>query len=145
MTLDTLKADLNRIALEELPALAKNPEPAAIVAHLIDTMYPLMGQLADEIEEIDEAVEDLGADADDILQPESAEALGVVIVEGHVIVAELRKRLSATDDARLLKVCLQFEEHLKRASEVLEGVYVPQVEEEAEEDDKAKDKPGGVA
>lgn len=146
-----MKSDLQRIEREELPALAANPEPAAIVAFFRDTMFPIFGQVIEEIEEIDEAVEDLGADAEDILQPESAEAFGVVIVTGQVVVSELKKRLSATEDARLLKVCLEFEEQLKKASQVLEDVFVPQTEEDPEDpeepEDKAKEKekPGGGA
>lgn len=143
--IDQLKSDLDRIMLEDLPALVANPEPAAIAAHLQNTLYPILGQVAEEIEEIDDAVEDLGADAEDILQPESAEAIGVVLIQGAIVVAELKKRLSIKTDAALLRVCLEFERQLKAATEVLREVYVPAADADAEEQDDGKDDDGAAA
>lgn len=103
MSLEDLKADL-ATNMKEASVMSAGvmANPADLLRHLQNTLWPFLENLVGELEEIDDTVDDMYHSAEDILQPETAQLFATVIAGGMALVNELEKRLTMPADAQII-------------------------------------------
>jgi len=140
MSIEQLQQDLTQI----MGRLLANPPTttADLVLFLSDNLLPWLQSQAEELGEMDEAIEDVVHQSVDVLHPESGEVFAGIITSGTAIAAELATR--AGNDARLLKVIKEFRTLAARGTQLLEEIVLEDDEDDDEDDEDDDDAPGAV-
>jgi hypothetical protein len=135
MSIETLKADLNDITASASAHALEEKAGAAppVWGWLRDNLLPWIQGMADEVEEMDEAIHDVVNQSVDVLHPESAEVFAAIIAAGATMAAELRTRVG--DDRRLLKSISEYIALLGRGKELLEDIYISDDDDDGEDDE----------
>lgn len=141
MSIESLKDDLKRMT-ERVTGMV---EGESVLAFLRDHLVPCLETVGDEMDEMDEAIEDIVHDAPDVLHTDSAAVFAAVIASGLTIAGELLTRVG--DDRRLIALIREFRAKCAEGKEILEEITIAEAEEGDEEpgDDGASDdsKDGG--
>jgi hypothetical protein len=143
VSIETLQDDLkaNMASVRQMNDLTTAGE---IVSHLKNTFWPFMESAVDEMVQLDGCVEDLLNHAEDILQPETGALFLGLITGGLGLVGELRRRLTPSDDPKLLAAIAEFEKNANEATEVLTEITIPMQDEDEDEEDDEGDEDEGV-
>lgn len=139
MSLEDLQADLesNLAAIHQLAAAGALTTAPEVVDHLAKFLWPFMQNVVNEMAEIDAEVANAVYNADDHLQPETAEQLAAVIVIATGLIGkELQKRLDPKKpaDAQVLVAIRDWAKLAKEAGEIIEEITVEPPEGEDDPD-----------
>jgi len=127
MSMEELKADLRR----NLTDAAKLEGFSAVGKHLVNTLWPFLEALVENVEEIDDAVAELVSQQEDYLQPETA---GVILALVEVAGAMAGRLAGAEDDET--KQLLALHAHLSQeVTSLLEQITLDGSDEDDGEDD----------
>jgi hypothetical protein len=136
------------VSLEDLQAdLEANIEAAAALSgplvtvgdlakHIQSTLWPFQQNVLAELEEMDGALADMLANAEDILQPETAaEFAAVLAIATGLIVNKLKPRLNPAnaDDKKILSAITQWVDMAAQMGETIEEITVDPPEPDAED------------
>lgn len=138
MSIETLRKDLND-NLEALRGMAI-PTADALKQHLVNSFWPFIESMVDEMDEIDEAVDDLVSGAPEILHSESAEVFSGIIVSGELLMTELSHRVG--NDARILAMIKEWRGLARQGKSILEDIALP--DPDPDPDDPDPDEPDGA-
>ena len=133
-SIETLQSDL-KTCVASLDALGPLASVQDVVAHLKMSVYPMIENVVTEVVEIDQITESLLNNAEDILQPETAQVFAGVLVGGAALCLELEKRLTLPADAKLLAGIKEWRALAQQAGAVLDEITVV-VEDEEDEDEE---------
>ena len=134
MSLEELQRDYDAIQTKIDGMTGALTTPAEIMALLKNDIVPFMGSSVKELAELDDTVADLYANAEDILQPETAGLFAALILTGRPLLMELQKRLTPADT----KIAVALKEWLslsKSAERTLADITVPDDDEDDDDDD----------
>lgn len=129
MSIPSLQSDLK----SNMAALAMATTTEELKIHLQHTLWPFLEALIDELNEIDEAVEEMVDEAPEVLHTESAEVFAALITSGSVLMTELKAR--AATDQRILRAIREWEQLARQGKEILEEITIPDAEDGEDEDD----------
>lgn len=140
MSVEQLKQDLkdNMGALKEMGAFTT---PEELVKHLRNSLWPMLEAFADELEEQDGCIEDLLNGSEDILQPETGGKFLACFASATMLVGELAKRLTPSDDPKLRASIAEFNALANDCIGTVQEITIPEVgdaddgDEDADEDD----------
>ena len=99
MSLDDLRSDLKRNIVEAKACSTVE----GLRDHMVNTLWPTLEALLDEVDEIDEAVADLVDQNPDYLNPETAAIFAAHVQSSQALSADLRKR-AVGDDVTLKRL-----------------------------------------
>ncbi len=135
--IEQLKADY-AANLEEVAALGPLTSVPDLVSHLQHTLWPFVGELVKNLDEIEGVQEGMYEDSDDILQPETAGFFMALVLGARELCDELEKR--AAGDAKLLAGVKRIRIIAQKCQEVLEDITI-EVDDDEEGDDDADAEP----
>lgn len=133
MSIETLRADLARNI-----ANSKHLPPAEAISEI----WAFLETFVEETSEIDASLLELAENADDILQPETAQLFVVCLSGCRQVIAELRARIGkskAAPDLKLLSQIADLDKHCIEGMRVIEEITIAP---EEEEDDDGSDEEG---
>lgn len=138
MSMDSLRADLKSNTAELAAMDPMTTTTSDLLKHLKGTLWPFLESVTDEMSDIDECVGDMVADAEDILQPETAAVFVAITAGGATIAAALKARITREAEPQLWKIVTEFEKNCQLADETLQEIVV----DAGEEIDDDEDDPG---
>lgn len=127
MSIETLRADLAR-NIANIPA-----DPIAAVREL----WAFLEAATEEMADIDASLMDMAEEADDILQPETAQLFLVVVQGCRACIVELQKRIKPeTDEDKKMLVDLKtLDGHCAAALGMIEEITIAPDPDESEDDE----------
>lgn len=141
MSVEDLRNDLK----QNLAEITRANSWEEVKAHLVGTLWPFLEGQLDQLDEMDEAIEELVDQQEDYVQPETAAVFAAVIQLGLQLGAELKKR--HPNDPNVAAAVEQHELMCQQAIEVLGQItMVPNdnEEDEDEDEDEADQKDGAA-
>lgn len=144
MTMETLREDLVT-NLAQAKEILGNPlvSTQELATHLLNTMWPTLENIVDEMDELDEGLYSVLNGEQDILQLETGKAFMTFLVSATQLVAALRGRINRDDPQRLalLQAIATFDKLALEVKETLELITVSDEDddEDAEDDEEAED------
>jgi hypothetical protein len=137
MSMETLESDLkSNLAL--VAALQPELATSADVVRVLKETWAFIENHVAETGAIDLCVQDLLRNAEDILQPETAEIFAAVVTGGLAVAAALKTKISRDTDAQLYKVAEELERNCKKAEEILEEIVID-VDDDDDDDEYEDD------
>jgi len=127
VSLEDLREDLKR-NLAEARACKSWEE---VQSHLVNTLWPFLEGQLDDLDEMDDALQELVDEQEDYVQPETAAVFAAVIQLGLQLGAELKKRHPT--DANVTAAVDQYEAICAQAADLLGQITI--VPNEDEDDD----------
>lgn len=134
MSDSTLLADLEA-NLAEATKLNELAQASDLVKHLKNTLWPFLQTLVEEVTQIDQVVEDIVHEADDILQPETAEVFAALIVACRAMVTEFTPRVDRAKEPKIFQGLQILAQLCNKAESTLDEVTVPPEDEEDGDDE----------
>lgn len=138
MSLDTLKEDLKQ-NLATLTTMNELSSVGDVVNHLKNTLWPTLESIVDELAEVDDCVADMVNNAEDILQPETAEVFAAVLAASAVVAAALKPMLDPDKDADMINLVAELERNIKKANAIMQEIVIDDVDPEYDDDDDDDD------
>lgn len=138
MSLDTLKEDLKQ-NLATLTTMNELSSVGDVVNHLKNTLWPTLESIVDELAEVDDCVADMVNNAEDILQPETAEVFAAVLAASAVVAAALKPMLDPAKDADMINLVAELERNIKKANAIMQEIVIDDVDPEYDDDDDDDD------
>jgi hypothetical protein len=133
MSIEQLQQDLKDL----MGGLLASPpdSTAGLVLFLQDNLLPWLQTQAEELGEMDEAIEDIVHQSAPVLDAESGAVFAAIITSGMAIATELATR--AGNDQRLLRVIKEFKTLAAQGTQILEEIVLE--DDEGEDEDEESD------
>lgn len=133
-SIDTLKSDFAAIQ-SKIDAMSGPLTTAPEIMSLLkNDLVPFIGEVVKEVGEVDEAVADMYAQAEDILQPETAAEVAALILTGRTLVKELM-----TLNPKAAAACKAWLQLSKTVEETLAEITVDDPSDDDEDDEDEDD------
>jgi hypothetical protein len=141
MSIETLKADLQSIIKSTAFGSTENVETFLInVRSLItDQLFPWLENVANEIGELDETVEDIVHQTAEVLHSDTSDMFAAVIAGAAPLMLELEKR--AAGEPGVLNAIKEWRELANEASQVLDDITIPDPVEATDPSEQAAGEP----
>ena len=137
MSIDQLQLDIKDNIKNQVNTLGALTTPQEIVAHLQNTLWPMLEMIGEEMAEQDGCIEDLMNGSEDILQPETGAKLMTFVTAAVALAGELRRRLQPGDDPKHLKALAEFDALANDCVATLEEITIPEGMMDEDEDPDA--------